>query len=211
MADDMAPGTEGQAVPFNPVAALEALLFAAGEPVPLARLAEALEMPEPLVAATADRLADKHRGEDSGIELRRVARGYQFMTRPEWGRVVGRLLHTRRPGLSHAALETLAVIAFRQPATRAEIEQVRGVNCERAIQTLVERELVHGVGRRASPGRPILYGTTPKFLAHFGMDTLDDLPDVFPRPEEGSADESIAPEEPRPEDGPGPSEDSTPP
>lgn len=191
--EEVCDGHGASKEPFNPVAALEAVLFAAGEPVPLARLAEALEMPEPLVEAAAQRLAEKHRGEDSGIELRQVARGYQFTTRPRWGRTVGRLLQTRRPGLSHAALETLAVIAFRQPVTRAEIEQVRGVNCERALQTLAERELIHGVGRRASPGRPILYGTTRKFLTHFGMDSLEDLPEVFPVPGAETAGDSPGP------------------
>ena len=115
-----------------------------------------------------------------GIQLARVAGGYQLVTRarffPYLRRWVGE--GARRPALSAAALETLAIVAYRQPVSRAEIEAVRGVSCERALATLLERGLVEAAGRGPGPGRPVLYRTTRRFLAEFGLASLEDLPSV---------------------------------
>lgn len=157
-------------------AALEALLFVSSEPVSLETLAEVLEVSEAMVAAAGERLAQRYRPQSSGVELRRLAGGLQLCTVPTYAGLVNRMLNPKKPALSHAALETLAVIAYRQPATRAEVEQIRGVNCERSLHTLLERGLIVDAGRRSGPGRPILYGTSPKFLAHFGLESLEELP-----------------------------------
>jgi segregation and condensation protein B len=106
-----------------------------------------------------------------------VAGGYRLATRQEYGTLVSQLFEGRRPGrLTRAALETLAVIAYSQPCTRASIESVRGVNCDSALRTLLERELVRIEGRQESPGRPLLYATTDRFLEYFGLNSLDHLP-----------------------------------
>ena len=157
------------------VAALEALLFAAPEPVSLDQLAAALEVEPPLVAAALEQL-ERHYAEGHGVELRQVAGGYRLVTRPEFAAFIERLHRPRRPSLSRAALETLAIIAYRQPITRAEIEAVRGVSVESPLATLLEQGLIAEVGRRDGPGRPILYGTTPRFLEAFGLRDLSQLP-----------------------------------
>jgi segregation and condensation protein B len=106
-----------------------------------------------------------------------VAGGYRLATRQEYGTLVSQLFEGRRPGrLTRAALETLAVIAYSQPCTRASIESVRGVNCDSALRTLLERELVRIEGRQESPGRPLLYATTNRFLEYFGLSSIDHLP-----------------------------------
>lgn len=155
---------------------LEALLFAAQEPVTPARLAEAAGASE---AAVLEGLAELRRQLNEsrrGIELVEVAGGYRLFTRPEYAEYVQALLQPVRAYLSPATLETLAVIAYRQPVTRAEIEAIRGVQCDRALKNLLERELVREAGRKDAPGRPILYVTTQAFLEYFGLRSLADLP-----------------------------------
>lgn len=160
---------------LDTVAALEALLFVAGRPLSVNELASALELEEPLVEAAVARLA-RRLDHTRGLELRRVAGGYQLVTRPEYATIVSRLNPPRRVRLTPAALEVLAVIAYRQPVTRAEIEAIRGVNSESSLETLIEYGLVQDVGRKDAPGRPILYGTTEKFLQVYGLNDLSDLP-----------------------------------
>lgn len=173
----MTAGLAGS-VPASLVGGLEALLFSSAEPLAVERLAKLLGVPEPMVLAAAESLGHHYGGSGRGVELRRVAGGLQLVTTPAYGTLIQRLTQTRRPALTHAALETLAVVAYRQPISRAEVEHFRGVNCERALQTLIERKLVAVAGRRPGPGRPLLYATTPEFLAYFGLDSLTDLPDL---------------------------------
>jgi segregation and condensation protein B len=154
---------------------VEALLFAAGEPlteeVIARRLGDAADLPDLL-----RELADHYAGR--GVNLMRLAGGWVFRTAPDLADAL-RIERTVARRLSRAAVETLAVIAYHQPVTRAEIEEIRGVSLGKGIiDTLMEAGWVHPKGRRMSPGRPLLWITTPGFLAHFGFDTLRDLPAI---------------------------------
>ncbi len=172
-------GGDGRSGPRAPlVAVVEAVLFAAAEPVRVARLAAACGVGEAEIrsalASLAETLADPRRG----VELRQVAGGYRLFTKAEHAAVVEGFLAGERSRLSPAALETLAVVAYRQPVTRAEIEDVRGVQCDHALRTLLDRGLIRVVGRRDAPGRPLLYGTTDTFLEYLGLRDLGELPPV---------------------------------
>jgi segregation and condensation protein B len=160
-------------------AVVESLLFAAGEPVSLGRLAAALDdVPrEELRRALTELGADCNR-EGRGVVLVEVAGGYQLRTAREHAGYVRRLLAARPPRLSRPILETLAIIAYRQPITRPEIEQLRGVDSGAVLETLLERSLVRIAGRKEAPGRPQLYATTADFLETFGLKDLDALPDL---------------------------------
>jgi segregation and condensation protein B len=160
-------------------AVLESLLFASGEPVSLARLAAVLEpvTKEAIRKALADLKADFHR-EGRGVMLEEVAGGYQLRTPREHALYVRKLLAARPPRLSRPMMETLAIIAYRQPITRPEIEQLRGVDSGAVLETLTERRLVKVAGRKEAPGRPIMYATTAEFLQTFGLKDLDSLPDL---------------------------------
>lgn len=154
--------------------ALEAVLFMAAEPLSAQELAEILEVtPE-----EADTLAQQLGAEyaDRGIQVTRIAGGYQVSTRPEYGHQVARLHQPERFRLSRAALETLAIVAYKQPVTRPEIEAIRGVNSDSPLDTLLQYELVCEAGRKDAPGRPVLYRTTESFLGKFGLDSISDLP-----------------------------------
>jgi segregation and condensation protein B len=158
-------------------AVLESLLFAAGAPVPMARLIEALEGPgRAEIVQALDTLAASYEREGRGLRLVHVAGGYQLRTPPEHGPWVRRLLRERPPRLSRPMLETLAIVAYRQPCTRVEIEAVRGVDADAVLATLTDRKLVRILGRKEAPGRPILYGTTKDFLEVFGLPDLTALP-----------------------------------
>jgi segregation and condensation protein B len=160
-------------------ATVEALIFAASEPLPGKSIAEIIGVEEPTVIRIIDDLIDLYIRENRGIQIHRIAGGYQFRTNPECGPYVEKLQKApRNVGLSQAAVETLAIIAYKQPVTRAEIEALRGVTVERPLNTLLEKELVEEAGRKEVPGRPILYRTTPKFLNHFGLNSLNDLPAI---------------------------------
>lgn len=158
-------------------AIVEALIFASTRPITVIEIASILEIDLELAKKLVQELQKVYESEVRGIQIIEVAGGYQMATRPEYGPYVEKL---ERPGrgtpLSRAALETLAVVAYRQPVTRSEIEDIRGVNVEGALSTLIERGLVREVGRKQAPGRPILYGTTSKFLQYFGINSLEDLP-----------------------------------
>jgi segregation and condensation protein B len=156
---------------------LEGLLFAAGTPVPVARLVEALDGPDRKQVMRALDLLDAKLADDGrGLRLMRVAGGYQLRTLAEHGPWIRRLLGGKPPRLSRALMETLAIIAYRQPCTRPEIEAIRGVDVDGVLSTLLERRLVRIVGRKEAPGRPILYGTTKDFLEVFGLPDLEALP-----------------------------------
>lgn len=156
------------------VHAVEALLFSAGSPVTDAALADALEVDPEVVRAALAVLGTRR--EQGGVELARVAGGWQLRTAPRFGDRVRRLRGSRVRPLSPAALEALSVIAYRQPVTRRELDEVRGVASGHLLRRLVEVGVVRVAGRRASPGKPLEYRTTTAFLAAFGLRSLDDLP-----------------------------------
>jgi segregation and condensation protein B len=159
------------------VAALEALLFASDASLELTRIAELLELSPDAARAAVDALRLACEAPGRGLAVVEVAGGVRLVTRPELAPVLLRFQRLRLKGrLSRAALETLAIVAYRQPISRPEIEQLRGVGAESVLTHLLERHLVRVVGRKAAPGRPILYGTTREFLEHFGLRDLGDLP-----------------------------------
>lgn len=156
---------------------LESLLFAAAEPVAVSRLAQTLEVSQDAVEAALATLAASYVEARRGLRLLRKGDRVQLCTMPEAAPYVERFLGLDLSSrLSTAALETLAIIAYRQPVTRADIEAVRGVNCDGVLRTLLARELIEPVGRLETPGRPYLYGTTIQFLHYFGLDSLEALP-----------------------------------
>jgi segregation and condensation protein B len=155
---------------------IEGLLFIAGEPLSAKKLSEMLEMDEENVLLLLGRLMDEYHKSERGITITAVAGGYQFCTRPEIAPYIEKMYKPQASALSPAALETLSIIAFKQPVTRLEIEMIRGVKIDSALHTLLERKLIKEVGRKDGLGRPILYGTTSEFLRQFGLKDLGDLP-----------------------------------
>ena len=151
-------------------AALEAVLFASGDPVPAERVAKLLGVTEKEVFSAAEYLAADYEKRRSGIRLLRLGEKLQLCSAPDYSEFVQHALEQRRPPrLSQAALEVLAIVAYFQPVTRAYIEQVRGVDCSGVMTTLVEKGLVEERGRLELPGRPLLYGTTKNFLRCFNI------------------------------------------
>jgi segregation and condensation protein B len=158
-------------------ALVEAILFASGEPVRPADVAAAFGTDAGLVRDAIEDLARSYEERGSGLEIRQSGGGYRIYTRGELASDVGHFASSARIGkLSRAALETLAIIAYRQPVTRGEITRVRGVNVESVLRTLQERGLVDEVGRDSGPGTAPLYGTTPLFLEKIGLASVADLP-----------------------------------
>lgn len=158
------------------LAALEALLFVAGEPVEIEDLATALDWQVDEVEREVERLAERLRAERRGLVLTRQDRSVQLVSAPRFGPLIERFLAVeRRVRFSEAALETLAIIAFRQPVTRAEVEAIRGVDCSGVLNTLVAREMIEVAGRRQAIGNPLEYRTTDAFLRQFGLSSLADL------------------------------------
>ena len=170
--------------------ALEAVLFAAGEPVETARLSQALGASEADVRAAAQQLMDAYAFDRRGIRIVRLEDAYQMCSAGTFSDCVARALETRKPPrLSQSLLETLTVVAYYQPVTKTYVEQIRGVDSSYSIGALVNRRLIEECGRLNVPGRPNLYRTTPDFLRTFGLSSLDDLPEIdLMRPE-------VAPEE----------------
>ncbi len=153
---------------------LEALLFVAWEPASVKRLAEALGLEPKFTQELLLELQEAYVGR--GFQLVEIAGGWQFLTQPEAAPYIERLYKPRAQQLSKAALETLAIVAYRQPVTRAEIDNIRQVKSDAMLAKLMEKTLVKEVGRLDAPGRPILYGTTQEFLAAFGLVSLQELP-----------------------------------
>jgi segregation and condensation protein B len=159
--------------------AIEAMVLVAHEPVPPDLMAQLLEQPHVLVEQWCDELAAEYMEQHRGFELVRVAGGYRYQTHPDLTPYVERfLLNEQRARLSGAALETLAIVAYKQPLSRAQIASIRGVDPDGVLRTLMARGYVGEVGRDTGPGQAILYGTTPAFLEKLGLDTLDDLPPI---------------------------------
>ena len=158
-------------------AAAEAVLFTAGDPVPLARLRALLDGPEEgELRAALSLIRVRYARTGHGLRLVEVAGGWQLRTHPRYARWCARARAVKPLRLSRAALETLSIVAYEQPVTRAEVEQLRGVDPGALLRTLVERGLVRTLGHQSSPGRPLLYGTTAQFLEIFGLRDLSDLP-----------------------------------
>lgn len=158
---------------------VETLIFITDKPLSVKKIVELIDLPEvneKLVEELISELQTEYL-QRSAIEIRQVAEGYQMATKPEFSEYVRRLYKDRTMlRLSPAAVETLAIIAYRQPITKAEIEETRGVDCTAVLETLLERKLIKIVGRKEVVGRPLLYGTTQEFLKYFGLSSLSDLP-----------------------------------
>ena len=165
---------------------VEAVLFAAGNPMTVKEIAHIIELDVLGTQNIITRLQQELDERKSGLTLRQVAGGYQLATRPEAFATIERLSQVVDRKISAPTMETLSIIAFKQPITKAEIEHIRGVRIERALQKLLELELIAEVGRKPVLGRPILYGTTDTFLRCFGINTLADLP-ALPSTEEAAA------------------------
>ena len=156
---------------------IEAILFVAGDPISVEELGEALGLSELETIHAVEVLQRQYETAKRGILLRRYGNHLKLETRPEFAPYVERMLQpVQRQTLSQAALETLAVIAYRQPATRGDVELVRGVKCDYSIQSLLSKALIKEVGRKEALGRPILYATTDRFLEHFGISDIRELP-----------------------------------
>ena len=159
--------------------AIEAILFAAGERVDISRLAFALETDENEIIAAADALADQMSFERRGIRILRLEKGYQMVSSGEMADFVTKALETRKPPkLSSSQLEALTIVAYYQPATKAMVEQIRGVDSAYSISALLNKKLIEEAGRLNVPGRPIQYRTTPAFLRTFGLSSLEELPPI---------------------------------
>lgn len=162
--------------------ALESLLFVSSEPVDLKDLAQALEVSLAEVETAVEQLRALYAGR--GLRIQRNNGRVQMVTAPEYAPVIERFLGLENVSrLSKAAMETLAITAYRQPITRPEIDAIRGVNSDGVLRTLLARGLIEEVGRADTVGRPVLYGTTFAFLQHFGLESLDDLPPLNGKPE----------------------------
>lgn len=159
---------------------IEALLFASDAPVGLATLVEVLGGPSPAeVTGLLEELKHEYETTERGVALGEIAGGYQILSRKECGPWIDRMLRSRRKArLSRAGLETLAIVAYKQPITKVEIDSIRGVDSSGSLHTLLERNLVLIRGRSKAVGRPLLYGTTPEFLAYMGVNDLGDLPEL---------------------------------
>ncbi len=182
--------------------ALEAVIYAADEPASLDQMAAAIGVEKSELRPVLDELVASYAADERGLEIRQVAGGYKFYTKAQHHEVVRRFIKSLRPPLrlTMPALETLAVISYKQPVTQPEIHEIRGVNCAGVIQTLLEKRLITTAGRKAVIGRPILYRTSKEFLMRFGLSDLDELPSLkefeqLARQALGS-DEGIAPMEP---------------
>lgn len=158
---------------------IEALLFTAGEPLKIKDIASILECSVEFAKLLLDEFSDKYKAEDRGIKLIEINDSYQLVTKQENSDYVQKMLNINtRQSLSQAALETLAIVAYKQPVTRIEIDEIRGVKSDRAVSTLVEKKLIKECGRKELPGRPIMYGITDEFLKCFGIKELGQLPSL---------------------------------
>ena len=161
------------------VGIVEAILFVTGNAVEKKEICRAMELTEGELEETLDALESGYDFDRRGLRLLRFGAHVQLATRPDYAPYVEKLLQpVQKQSLSHAIMETLAVIAYRQPVTKAEIEQVRGVKCDYSVQSLLTKGLIEEVGRKEALGRPILYGTTDSFLRHFCISSLSELPEI---------------------------------
>ena len=172
--------------------AIEAILFAAGERIEIQRLADVLETDPGEIEKAADALADDYAFQRRGIRILKLEKGYQMVSSGEMADYVTQALETRKPPkLSSSQLETLTIIAYYQPATKAMVEQIRGVDSAYSVSALLNKKLIEEAGRLNVPGRPIQYKTTPDFLRTFGLSSLEELPPI----EKVSFGEPVEPEQ----------------
>ena len=162
---------------------IESLIFVSEIPIRFAEIKDCLEetfgitFTKKAMVASIEQLKERYADAQFAFELTEIAGGYQFLTKPAYHNVVGTLLkHHNRRRLSRAALETLSIIAYKQPVTKSEMEKIRGVSCDYSVQKLLEKELIAVTGRSEAPGRPLLYGTSEKFMNYFGLKNMDELP-----------------------------------
>ncbi len=162
-------------------AAIEAILFAVGDSVETEKIAKAIDQDQETTRKIIYHMMERYREEDRGIQIMELEDAYQLCTKSELYEYLIRVAkQPRRPVLTDVVMETLSIIAYKQPITRLEIEKIRGVKCDHAVNKLIEYNLVRELGRLDAPGRPLLFGTTEEFLRHFGMHSLDDLPEMNP-------------------------------
>ena len=162
-------------------AVIEAILFAMGNSVELRQLAEVLEMEQGEVQTVIEELVGDYEKEDRGITIIRLEDSYQMCSKNSVYEYLIKIAKTpRKFQMTEALMETLAIVAYKQPVTRVEIEGIRGVSCDHVINRLVEYDLIGEIGRLDAPGRPILFGTTEEFLRQFGLKSLEELPDFNP-------------------------------
>lgn len=159
----------------NIVDSLEAILFVADAPVPLATLARTLEVTEGQVSQALELLAERLTA-TGAVQLVELAGGFQLSTKSEYAELIGNFLKPQRQKLSRSLMEVLAIVAYKQPVTMADVEQVRGVQSDYSIRALLERRLIREVGRKVAPGRPVLFGTTQQFLHQFNLKDIKELP-----------------------------------
>ena len=158
-------------------AVIEALLFTAGDVLPLEKIADAVQLDKKTTKLILNDVILNYQKAERGITIREIDGGFQLCTKPEYCEYIKRLHEPRqRQGLSQAAFETIAIIAYNQPVTKAKIEAIRGVNSDSSVTRLLDRNLIKEAGRMDAPGKPILYETTEEFLRSFGFRALDDLP-----------------------------------
>lgn len=157
------------------VDSLEAILFVADSPVPLEVLARETGVTQGQASQALELLAEKLHA-NGAIQLIELAGGFQLSTKPEFAELIGSFLKPQRQKLSRSLMEVLAIVAYKQPVTMGDVEQVRGVQSDYSIRALLERRLIREVGRKVAPGRPVLYGTTQQFLHQFNLKALDELP-----------------------------------
>jgi segregation and condensation protein B len=164
---------------INYEAAIEAILFTMGESVEIDKIAVALDIKKKDVVKIVSGLKEKLEQEDRGIRIIELENAYQLCTKPEMYDILIKIAkQPKRQILTEVLMETLSIVAYKQPITKGEIERIRGVKCDHAINKLVEYDLIEEVGRLDVPGRPILFGTTEEFLRRFGVDSSDNLPDI---------------------------------
>ena len=162
-------------------AAVEAILFTMGESVELGRIAKAIEQDTETTRKLIRNLMLKYKNRDRGIQIIELENSFQMCTKQEYYDYLVRIaMQPKKPVLTDVMMETLSIIAYKQPVTKMEIEKIRGVKCDHAINKLVEYGLVQELGRLDAPGRPILFGTTEEFLRNFGIHSTDDLPVISP-------------------------------
>ncbi len=171
---------------------VESLIFTAEQPISLREIQQCLEsvsettIENDEIQKALDQLKEKYGQDEYSFELVKINQGFTFLTKGAYHTTVGQYLkHITRKMLSKAALETLAIIAYKQPVTKVEVESIRGVNCDYTIQKLLDKELVELKGRAEGPGRPLVYATSERFMDYFGLNTLEDLPKLkdFKKPD----------------------------
>ena len=165
---------------MNLKSVLESLMFAWGEPLSINEMSKILEIPVKSLAAVLDEMISEFRdNEDRGLLIQRFGNSYQLTTKRENYEYIHSLLeNTVNKSLSTAAMETLSIIAYKQPVTKVEIERIRGVKCSQVVKGLLDKGLIKETGRLDKPGRPVVYSTTDEFLRHFGLTSIDELPAI---------------------------------